>query len=135
VAEWRTPSSSGPRWGPPVRSSPVTRSLTPKRLFVLGIVIALAVSYLGSVRGYLEQRHELARQQIALRAMIDQREHIQARLAQLTNPSVVEARARELGYVMPGEIPLRVTGLERAAKQEPAPSGGGGFWGWLPDVF
>jgi len=37
--------------------------------------------------------------------------------------------------VMPGEIPLRVTGLERAAKQEPAPSGGGGFWGWLPDVF
>ncbi len=93
------------------------------------------MSYLGAVRGYLEQRHELARQQVALRSMVDQRESIRARLAQLKNPSVVEARARELGYVMPGERPLRVTGLEHTPRPAAPRHDTGGFWGWLPDLF
>jgi cell division protein FtsB len=98
-------------------------------------VAVLAISYLGSVRGYFGQRHELTRQQATLRSMVDQREAIRAQLRQLANPAVVVARARELGYVMPGERPLRVTGLERGPAQQPPQHDGGGLWSWLPDIF
>jgi cell division protein FtsB len=93
------------------------------------------VSYLGSARGYLSQRGELGRQQAALAELIEERDGLRARQASLRSPAVVIARARELGYVMPGELPLRVTGLDAGpAPPAPAPAGGG-FWDWLPDVF
>lgn len=118
-----------------VRRTPVLRSLSPKRLFILGIVIALLLSYLGSARGYLSQRDELGRQQVALTAMVAERDGIRAQLHALDDPAVAEARARELGYAKPGEIAVRVTGLE-LAPPAPAPRPrGGGFWEWLPDIF
>ncbi len=121
---------------PPVRSSLVTRTLSPKRLFILGIVVALGVSYLGSVRGYLAQRDELGRQQVALTGMIAERDSIRARLESLDDPKVAEARARELGYVEVGEMPIRVTDLELAPPAAPPRrTGGAGFWSWLPDIF
>lgn len=119
-----------------VRRTLVTRTLSPKRLFILGIVIALGLSYLGSVRGYLAQRHELGRQQVALTAMVAERDAIRARLRSLDDPAVAEARARELGYAKPGEISLRVTGLELAPPTPtPRATDAGGFWGWLPAIF
>jgi cell division protein FtsB len=119
-----------------VRRTLVTRSPSPKRLFILGIVIALGLSYLGSVRGYLAQRQELGRQQVALTAMVAERDGIRAQLRSLDDPTVAEARARELGYAKPGEISLRVTGLE-LTPPAPAPRApnDGGFWGWLPAIF
>ena len=109
--------------------------LTPKRLFVLGIVVALAVSYFGSVRGYLAQRNDLARQQLALRELIDEREGIRSRLTSLQNPAVIEARARELGFTKPGEMALRVTGLDLAPPSRPVRRNDRSFWDFLPDVF
>lgn len=99
-------------------------------------MVALGVSYLGSVRGYLAQRDELGRQQVALTAMIAERDGIRARLESLDDPKVAEARARELGYVEVGELPIRVTGLELAPPAAPPRrTGGGGFWSRLPDIF
>ena len=77
------------------------------------------VSYLGSVRGYLAQRDELGRQQVALTALNAERDRIRARLEALDDPEVAEARARELGYVEVGEMPIRVTGLELAPPAAP----------------
>lgn len=135
-ARWRTRFRNGSAEGPTARRTLVTRSLSPKRLFILGIVIALGLSYLGSVRGYLAQRNELGRQQVTLTAMVAERDGIRARLRSLDDPTVAEARARELGYAKLGELPLRVTGLELASPAPAArPRGGGGFWEWLPDIF
>ena len=97
--------------------------------------MALAVSYLGSARGYLAQRHELGRQQVALGALRMERDTIHARLKSLDNPSVIEARARELGYTKPGEIPLRVTGLDLTPPAPVVNRHHGGFWDFLPNVF
>lgn len=113
----------------------VPRSLTPKRLFIVGIVAALALSYLGAIRGYVSQRQDLATQQIGLSALIQERDAIRARLDSLQNPAIIEARARELGYTKPGELAVRVTDLE-LARPTPAPrDSGGGFWDFLPDIF
>jgi cell division protein FtsB len=111
--------------------------LTTKRLFILGIIVALAVSYLGSARGYLAQRHELAKQQVALGGMRAERDAIRAHLKSLdTNPAVIEARARELGFTKPGELPLRVTDLDLTRPTPPPPArNDGGFWDFLPDIF
>lgn len=104
-------------------------------MFVLGLIVALAVSYLGSARGYLAQRHELGRQQVALGALRMERDTIHARLKSLDNPAVIEARARELGYTKPGEIPLRVTGLDLTPPAPVVNRHHGGFWDFLPNVF
>lgn len=97
--------------------------------------MALAVSYLGSARGYLAQRQELARQQVALGAMRAERDTIHGRLKSLDNPAVIEARARELGYTKVGELPLRVTGLELTPPAPVVRRDSGGFWDFLPDIF
>ena len=93
------------------------------------------MSYLGSARGYLAQRHELGRQQAALGALRVERDTIHARLKSLDNPAVIEARARELGYTKPDEIPLRVTGLDLTAPAPVLRRRHGGFWDFLPNVF
>ncbi len=93
------------------------------------------MSYLGSARGYLAQRHELGRQQVALGSLREQRDMIHARLKSLDNPAVIEARARELGYTKPDEIPLRVTGLELAPPAPVVRRDHGGFWDFLPNIF
>jgi cell division protein FtsB len=119
----------------PIRSPPVLNSLTPKRLFIVGIVAALAISYLGSARGYLAQRQELGKQHAALGAMRAERDAIRARLKSLDNPAVVEARARELGYAKLGELPLRVTDLELTPPARVVRRPDDGFWDFLPDLF
>lgn len=119
---------------PAPKRTDASPSLTPKRLFILGIVVALGVSYLGSVRDYLSQRDELARQQAEYAALVAERNTIRTRLGSDKNPAIVEARARELGYVKLGEMPLRVTGLELQPPAPPARRDGGGFWDWLPDL-
>ncbi len=118
-----------------IRRSLVTNSLTPKRLFIIGIVVALVASYLGSARGYVAQRHELGKQQAALGAMRAERDMIRVRLKSLDTAAVIEARARELGFARPGELPLRVTGLERTPPAPVVRRDERGFWDFLPDVF
>ncbi len=105
---------------------------TPKRLFILGIVVALVASYVGPIRGVLSQRGELARQQTALAKLLDERDRVQAQIKSLDDSAVIEARARQLGYTKQGETPYRVSGLERP-KPPVARRDEGSFWDWLPD--
>lgn len=64
-----------------------------------------------------------------------ERDTIRARLKSLDTPAVIESRARELGFAKPGELPLRVTGLERTPPAPVVRRDDGGFWDFLPDVF
>ena len=102
---------------------------------MLGIVVALAISYLGSARGYLAQRKELGRQQIALGAMRAERDQIHARLKSLGDAAVMESRARELGYIKAGEVPLRIKGLDVTPPAPVVHRDNGGFWDFLPNIF
>ncbi len=76
------------------------------------------------MRGYRERQAELRSQEVALKELIAQRDRARVRIRSIDNPAVLEARARQLGYMKPGEIPFRVTGLESA-------SGTTGIWDWI----
>jgi cell division protein FtsB len=70
---------------------------------VAGVVLAIVLSYLGPVRGYLQQRSQLHGYEAQLRSAEDRRDHIRAQLRALDNPVVLEQRARELDMIRPGE--------------------------------
>lgn len=90
------------------------------------MIVALVVAYVGPLRAYRSRQAELHSQEIALQGLIAQRDQARTRISEVTNPAVREARARQLGYMKPGEIPFRVTGLD-------AESGSGGIWEWIAD--
>lgn len=81
-------------------------------------------SYLGPIRGYRQRQAELRGQEIALKELMVERDLLSARISEIKNPAVLEARARQLGYMKPGEIPFRVNGLDGA-------SGTSGIWDWI----
>jgi len=100
----------------PLRTRPL------KRIFVLFVMIALVVSYVGPIRGYREKRAELRTQEIALQKLITERDGIRHALREVKNPAVMESRARELGFMKEGEVQYRVTGLDGADDAD-------GLWG------
>ena len=86
-----------------------------RRLIVAGILIAVTLAYLGPVRGYLDQRSELHSAQASLHDMEATRDRIKRQLAALDQPAVLEARARELDLVRPGERAYVLQGLPSSA--------------------
>ncbi len=81
-----------------------------RRAALLAVVLCMvALSVAVPLRNYVAQRHELVTvraEQDRLRSEVDQ---LQARERALTNPSEVQALARErLRFVMPGETPYMV---------------------------
>jgi hypothetical protein len=90
---------------------------------ILGVVTAIAVGYVGPVRGYIAQRAELERERAALLGLEERRDRLAARLRALDQPAVLEARARELGLIRPHERPFLVRGL---GQRRPPTSGEGG---------
>jgi hypothetical protein len=91
------------------------------------------------VRGYLHQRSELAEQRAALTALEARRDALGRQLVALRRPEVLEARARELGLVRPGERTFLIRGLPEPG-EEPADAseddgGGGGILGFIPNPF
>ncbi len=102
-----------------------------RRLFILGLLIALAVSYVGPVRGYQERKAELREQQRHLANLLRERNALRDRVSTRLTPDVVEQRARELGFIAPGERQYRIKGID------PEPDTGGGPRGigsWFPPV-
>jgi cell division protein FtsB len=93
------------------RRLPGRRSRAARRLLLAGVVIAITLAYIGPVRGYLEQRSELQGYQAALRSAEAQRDRIARQIEALRQPAVLEARARELDMVRPGEQSFLVDGL------------------------
>ena len=91
------------------------------------------------MRGYLHQRSELAEQRAALADLEARRDALGRQLTALRRPEVLEARARELGLVMPGERTFLLRGLPEPGEERAAVAGddggGGGLLGFIPNPF
>lgn len=87
------------------------RSRATRRLLLAGVLIAIALAYIGPVRDYLDQRSELQGYQAALHAAEAKRDRIAKQIDALEQPAVLEARARELDMVRPGERSFLIDGL------------------------
>lgn len=83
-----------------------------RRALVLAlVVVALAISFGGSLRIYLSQQHDLAVAEQQIRERSTQIADLEAELARWDDPAYVKAQARDrLGWVMPGETGYRVIG-------------------------
>lgn len=118
----------GPGPGPGVRGGVPTNL---RLLLVIGLLAGLAAAYASPVREYLDARSELREHQLRLTAAQGERDHIAARLRALREPAVLEARARELGMVRPGEKPFIVRGLAPPPPPPEPRDDAGGVVGWL----
>ncbi len=87
--------------------------ITQRAVALLVVIGLLVISYVGSLRIYLDQQSEMAtaRTQIAeRRAMIAR---LEDELSRWSDPSYIKTEAREqLGWVMPGEVGYRVIGTD-----------------------
>ncbi len=88
---------------------------------ILGlVVIALVLSYGGSLQIYFNQQHQIAVADQEIRERQAELADLQSQLSRWDDPAYVKAQARErLGWVMPGEIGYRVV------DQNGDPIGGG----------
>ncbi len=88
------------------------------------------------MKGYFDQRSELRREQAHLTALeAAQRSYIE-QIATAENAAVLEMRARQQGLVRPGERAFAIRGDLDPAPPEPVrDDGGGGIFGWFPDIF
>lgn len=85
--------------------------ITRRALVLIVVVAALALAYVGSLRIYFTQQHELAQVQ----AEIEQRQRtideLTDEVERWKDPEYVKAQARSrLGWVVPGETGYRVIG-------------------------
>jgi hypothetical protein len=93
------------------------------------------LGYIGPVMGYLDQRAELRDETARLATLERERDGFKEQLAALDQPAVLEARARALGLIEPGEKAYLVRGN---LDPPPATSAGhddGGPLGWLSGIF
>ena len=87
--------------------------VTRRAIVLILVVVALVISFGGSLRGYLAQQHELAVAEQEIRDRSAQIADLEAELARWDDPDYVKAQARDrLGWVMPGETGYRVIGAE-----------------------
>ena len=61
------------------------------------------VSYIGPVRGYQSRKTELRAQQVTLSKLLKERDALRAQVAGGQSKGSMEQRARELGFIKPGE--------------------------------
>ena len=84
---------------------------------------------MGPINGYLHQRAELDGQRATLAGLKKQRADLTRQLDALAQPDILEARARALGMIKPGEKPFIVSDVEPPA---PAPRRSDpGLFDWL----
>lgn len=103
-----------------------------KKLLIVGLIAGVALAYIGPVRDYLAQKEQLHAEQVALIKAREVRDGLSAKIRALKEPQVLEARARELGMVRPGETPYAVRGIKHPSPPPKAESDGGtGIWGFL----
>ncbi|MDX6645361.1 MAG: Septum formation initiator [Miltoncostaeaceae bacterium] len=94
---------------------------------MIGVVVAIAVSYVGPVRGYMAQREALRVQEAQLRALEARRDRLAAEVRALATLPVLEQRARKLGMVRPGEHAFIIQGLEPRSGKAGRGRDAGGF--------
>lgn len=89
--------------------------ITQRAVALLVVVGLLVLSYVGTLRIYLDQQSEMATasRQIAERQATIAR--LEDELSRWNDPSYIRTQARErLGWVMPGEVGYRVIGSDGA---------------------
>ncbi|MGD9694065.1 MAG: septum formation initiator family protein [Thermoleophilia bacterium] len=101
-----------------------------------GLLTAILIGYIGPVKGYFDQRAELAQERSRLHALEAQRQEYTEQLAIAGRTDVLRVRAREAGLVMPGERAFWVRGdLDPPTAEPEDDSGGGGPFDWLTKRF
>jgi cell division protein FtsB len=99
------------------------------------VLTAVLLGYIGPVMGYLDQRSELRDETAKLALLERERDGFKEQLAALDQPAVLEARARALGLIEPGEKAYLVRGDLDPPPARTAGDDDGGPLGWLTDIF
>lgn len=81
------------------------------RYALLVVFAGLVLLYVNPLRTYVETRGESAERREQVRVLEREHARLSARKQALTRPAVVEAEARRLGMVRPGERPFVVRNL------------------------
>lgn len=83
------------------------------RYALLAVFVVLLALYVNPVRNYFATRGEAAERQQTVTQLEREQAALEARKRVLTEPRVIEAEARRLGMVRPGERAFVVRGLPR----------------------
>jgi len=83
------------------------------RYGLLVVFAGLLFLYINPLRSYVGTLQESKQRQSEVQALQRENTALEARKRALANPDVVEAEARRLGMVRPGERPFVVRGLPR----------------------
>src|SRR5213594_4214189 len=77
------------------------------------VLLGLLVLYVGPARSYVQALGQAKARQAEVGALQREHDRLEARKRALNRPGVIEAEARRLGYVKPGERPYVVEDLPR----------------------
>jgi cell division protein FtsB len=102
-----------------------------KTLFIAGILTAVLIGYVGPVQAYIDQRSELAHQQATLAELEAKRDRLKKQTKASERPDVLEAKARDLGLIKPGERAYVIRGLPDEKPPRTEATDDGGLWGWI----
>jgi len=94
--------------------------MTRKRWIILVGAAVAAFLYYRPVTGYLETRDAVAAREAEVRALAQQRQELEHRLALTESGATLVRRARRLGLVKPGERLFIVSGIAEWRKARPA---------------
>ena len=83
------------------------------RYGLLIVFVGLLFLYVNPARSYIDTLGQSKERQAQVEALEREHDRLEARKRALTRPDVVEAEARRLGMVRPGERPFVVRGLPR----------------------
>ncbi|MEO2057509.1 MAG: septum formation initiator family protein [Thermoleophilia bacterium] len=107
-----------------------------KRLLIVGLIGGLVCAYVGPVRDYLRQKDQLRAEQLELIDARAVRDGLSRQIKALGRDDVLEARARELGMVRPGETPYAVRGIRKPDPPSKAPPDEPtGVWGFISGLI
>jgi cell division protein FtsB len=116
------PSRTGPRavkGGRPGRRASGIRWDRVGRVALLMVFALIVVLYIGPARTYVATLKESSQRSAEVQRLAAENRRLRERRAALRNPSVLEAEARKLGMVRPGERPYILDNLPGA---RPKPS-------------
>ena len=83
------------------------------RVALLCVLAGLLLLYIGPARSYVQALGQAKARQAEVRALQHEHERLEARRVALSKPGVIEAEARRLGYVKPGERPYVIEDLPK----------------------
>lgn len=114
---------------------PGSTPINARRIIILGLLTALLLGYVGPVSGYLAQRSEFRTESAKLAVLEHNRETLRRQIADLNKADVLEARARSIGLIKPGERAFIVRGDLDPPPAPPETADDGGPLGWLTGIF